>query len=632
MFDIFRILKSCWPFLRRYRGRLAVALVFGMLYGLSNASAVWGVRLLFDRMAPPPSEAQAAATGTGIASTTAARPAPDHARRWIARVESRLKEHVDAWLPMAGRPLDGRQVAGTVLLLPLLLSVRGVCNYVSAYSLTWAAARTVNDFRVAILEHLSRLCLDFYSRARSGDLITRVSTDTANLQRTLTLTFSQLIQEPMAAISILILLFAVNWQLALFSLVFLPLCAGPVFVLGRRAKRSARQALKANSQQAELLVEFLAGIRVVKAFELEHHRLERFRSLARELIRQVLRGVRAKELINPIIEVVAAIALSILVLYIAATQARFADMVTFLAGSAALYPSVRRLAGLHVVFTQARAAMDRIEQVLQEEPTVREPAAPVPLPGFRDAIRFENVSFGYGDEVVLEDFNLVIPRGMKLGVAGVSGSGKSTIINLLYRFYDPRAGSVTIDGIDLRHVASSDLRRHLALVSQEVVIFDFSVAENIACGRPGATREEVEAAARAAFAHDFIMALPHGYDTPVGERGVTLSGGQRQRIAIARAFIRNAPILVLDEATASLDSEAEREVQSAIERLEEDRTVVCVAHRLSTLRNMDRIVVLANGRIVEDGTFDEMLRAGGPFAAMARMQGIVAPGVALAGP
>src|SRR6185312_1443653 len=227
---------------------------------------------------------------------------------------------------------------------------------------------------------------------------------------------------------------------------------------------------------------------------------------------------------------------------------------------------------------------------------------------------------------VLEAINLTIPRGAKLGIAGESGSGKSTLANLVFRFYDPTSGAIRIDGMDLREISVRDLRQLMALVSQEIVLFDLTVAENIACGKPGATRAEVESAARAAYAHDFIMQLSQGYETPVGERGVTLSGGQRQRVAIARAFIRNAPILVLDEATASLDSQAEAEVQGAIERLEENRTVICVAHRLSTLANMDRITVLSQGRILEQGDFSELLAAGGLFSAMAGRQGISSAG------
>ena len=267
-------------------------------------------------------------------------------------------------------------------------------------------------------------------------------------------------------------------------------------------------------------------------------------------------------------------------------------------------------------------------RILAEQPSVRESPAPRPLTQFKAFIEFQDLGFSYGHKPVLRNINLSIPRGMKLGVAGESGSGKSTLLNLLFRFYDPTSGAIRLDGVDLREVALRDLRRLMALVSQEIVLFDLTVAGNVACGKPGATQAEIEAAARAAYAHEFIRQLPRGYDTRIGERGQTLSGGQRQRICIARAFVRDAPILVLDEATAALDSQAESEVQQAIDRLEENRTVICVAHRLSTLAAMDRILVLSQGRVIEQGGFDELLRAGGAFAAMAKRQGISAAGQA----
>jgi len=263
-----------------------------------------------------------------------------------------------------------------------------------------------------------------------------------------------------------------------------------------------------------------------------------------------------------------------------------------------------------------------LRDILREEPTVKEPANPIRLSEFKSGLTFENVTFAYGEQKVLRNISLRIPLGARLGIAGESGSGKSTMMNLLFRFYDPSSGSVRIDGHDLRAVSTYDLRQLMALVSQEIVIFDQTVAENIAGGKPGATRGEIEAAANAAHAHEFIAQLPNGYETRLGERGVTLSGGQRQRIAIARAFIRNAPILVLDEATASLDSQSEAEVQSAIDQLAEHRTVICIAHRLSTLAKMDQVIVLSQGRIAEQGTFDQLVSTNSIFGAMARRQGI----------
>ena len=260
--------------------------------------------------------------------------------------------------------------------------------------------------------------------------------------------------------------------------------------------------------------------------------------------------------------------------------------------------------------------------VFDAQPTVQEVADAKALPRLREGLKFEAVDFSYGDEPVLRGFEVELPKGTKLGVVGESGAGKSTLVSLLLRFYDPTEGRITIDGVDIREVSFESLRGQMALVSQEIVIFDQSVADNIACGKLDATREEIIAAAKAANAHEFIEGLPEGYDTGLGEQGTRLSGGQRQRIAIARAFVREAPILILDEATASLDSKAESEVQGAIDRLEEGRTVVCVAHRLSTLRGMDRIIVLESGRVVESGGFAELMERNGEFAAMARKQGI----------
>jgi subfamily B ATP-binding cassette protein MsbA len=285
--------------------------------------------------------------------------------------------------------------------------------------------------------------------------------------------------------------------------------------------------------------------------------------------------------------------------------------------------SIKKLAGVRILFEQANVGVERIMDILSEQPKVVEPANPKPIGEFKGKVVFDKVTFAYGEKPVLHEFSLTVPRGFRLGVAGESGSGKTTIVNLLFRFYDPTAGAVTIDGINLRDASLHDLRNQMALVSQDVTIFDQTVAENIACGKKGATRQEIEAAAQSAFAHEFIVGLPQGYETRVGERGVTLSGGQKQRLAIARAFVRNAPILVLDEATAALDSKAESIVQAAIDRLAEHRTVICVAHRLSTLQGMDQVIVLTEGRIVEAGGFDELLRKQGAFAAMAARQGIV---------
>ncbi|MBI4661683.1 MAG: ABC transporter ATP-binding protein [Verrucomicrobia bacterium] len=609
------ILRFGWPYLRRYCGRFLAGLLLGLLFGLSNASFVWATKTLIGRMAPASVAVSAAETSANQKKMTFL----TETRFALEKATDRL---VDDWLPYAGRPMDWRQLAGGLLFLPLLAGFRGTVGYLNSYCMAWVSERVVNDLRIDVLEKLSGLSLDFFNRSTTGDLLTRVNQDTASLQRCLSLGFADLVKEPVTVLSILLGVLLINWQLTLIAMVFFPLCVVPIVLLGKKVRKASKGSLSATVSQASLLVEMVSGIRVVKAFGLEQQQVARFRKLSKDLVHHGMKGMRAREQVNPIIETISMIGLGLLVVHIAYQQRTVDEMVAFLTGMALIYTPVKKLAALHVLFEHTSVAIERLLQIFREVPTVRElPDAP-PIKSFRLNVIFHDVSFSYGHKLVLEHLHLTIPRGMKLGVAGESGSGKSTLVNLLFRFYDPVDGAIRIDGQDLRGISTDDLRRLMALVSQEVVLFDLSVAENIACGKPGASRAEVEAAARAAYADEFIRKLPQGYDTRIGERGVTLSGGQRQRIAIARAFVRDAPILVLDEATAALDSQSEAEVQAAIDRLAENRTVICVAHRLSTLAGMDQIIVLSQGRLVEAGRFADLAKAGGPFAAMASRQGL----------
>jgi subfamily B ATP-binding cassette protein MsbA len=618
MNDLAKVFRFGWPYFHKYWPRLTAGILLGVLFGLSNASFVWATKTLITRMSPP------AASVAPVARKIEGVDEKKFSQQLKARLERGTQVLVDPWLPAVGRPVDWRQVLGGLFFFPLLVAVRGFVGYLSSYCMAWVSERVVNDLRVDVLKKLSGLSLDFFNRSTLGDLLTRVNGDTLALQRCLSLGFSDLIKEPITILGILAALCLIDWQLTLGAMIFFPLCVVPVIVLGKKARRASKASVDVNVTQSSLLVEMLEGIRVVKAFGLESQQVDRFRKLSRQLVHYGMKGIRAREQINPIIETVSMVGFGLLIVYIAYKQRNIGDMVGFLTGMVFFYTPVKKLAGLHVLFEQTSVGVGRLMHVLAEQPSVREAPAPRPLTRFKSAIELQDLAFAYGDQPVLRNLNLKIQCGMKLGVAGESGSGKSTLLNLLFRFYDPTSGAIRLDGVDIREVALRDLRQLMALVSQEVVLFDLTVAGNIACGKPGATQPEIEAAARAAYAHDFIMQLPQGYETRIGERGQNLSGGQRQRLCIARAFVRDAPILVLDEATAALDSKAEAEVQQAIERLEENRTVICVAHRLSTLAAMDRILVLSQGRIVEQGGFDELLRARGLFAAMAKRQGIYA--------
>ena len=604
------IIRFGWPYLQRYWGRLVAGILLGVLFGLVNASFVWATQTIIARLAPNAVVLPVAAGQSGAM--------PEVVREW----QSHVNNWIHPWLPLAGRALDWRQVVGGLVFFPLLVALRGYVGFLSSYCLAWVSERVINNLRVEVLRKMTTLSLDFFNRSTMGDLVTRVNGDTAALHRCLSLGISDLVKEPVTIVSILIALCFINLKLTLFTLLFLPLCMVPLMILGRKIRRRATAGVQVGITQSSMLMEALAGIRVVKAFGLEGRQIENFNGLSQKLIHYGVKGVQAKELINPIVETISMVGLGGLLVFIFYSQAGLPDTVGFLTGVVLLFQPLKKLAGLHALFQQTRVGVDRLTAIFREQPTVRDPVSPTPLKPFHDKIIFHDATFAYAAQPVISNLNLEIPRGSKLGIAGESGSGKSTLTNLLLRFHDVTSGRIMFDGHDFRELAQADLRGQFALVSQEIVLFDQTVAENIACGKPNATRVEIEAAARAAYAHDFIAQLTQGYDTRIGERGVTLSGGQRQRLAIARAFVRNAPILVLDEATAALDSQSEAEVQRALDHLAENRTVICVAHRLSTLAKMDRIIVLSEGRIIEQGGYLELLQKSGVFSSMAQKQGL----------
>jgi subfamily B ATP-binding cassette protein MsbA len=601
------IIRFGWKYLRRYWVRFAAGIYFSLVFGLSNGVLVWGTKTILERLTPPPA-VQPADAG-----------APQPHERKLMRITHKV---VDDWLPRAGRPIDTKQVVGGLLFLPLLMGLRGYSRYLSAYLMSWVSEHVVADLRYDVLTKLSSLSLDYFNRSTMGDLLMRINGDTAALNRCLSIGFTDMVKEPFTMFSIALTLCAIDWKLTLATVVLTPLCAIPLVTLGRNARKAGANAGQATISQSSLLVELLSGIRVVKALNLEAEQAGRFQTMAGTFINATLKSVRARELINPVIETISMFGLGLLIIYVFFAHRTTPEMVSFLAGMLLFFIPVKRLATMHLMLQESKFGVDRLSQILAEQPTVKEKPDATRLKELRSGIDFRNVTFGYDTRPVLQGIDLHLPRGWKVGIVGENGSGKSTLLNLLLRFYDPTQGKIEIDGRDLRDVEIASLRQLIGLISQEVVIFDQTVAQNIGCARPGATQADIEAAARQANAHEFILELPQGYETRVGERGVLLSGGQRQRISIARAFIRNAPILILDEATASLDARAEAEVQAAVDRLEENRTVICVAHRLSTLALMDEIIVLAQGRIVERGSFQSLLRANGPFATMARQQGI----------
>ena len=620
-------LKKIWafgiPYLKPYRFRFVLGIALSIFFGISNGLFVLSINTLFNRLAPAPTQTPPVA----VIESTPAVEAVAFDKKIKAALKNKgvvIKESFqaasDEWLPRMGQKITWKQMLGGFSLLPLVMGLRAMASYFSTYCLTWVSARVIRDMQVAALRKAQELSMAFFQKMSVADLYARITADTGAIYTAMTNGFIDTIREPFAVLSILISMLVIDWKLTLISVCMLPLVVVPVVSSGRRLKALTKKFTGLTVTQSGGLLEALAAVRIVKAYAMEALQLRSFREQANLGVEMSVKTAQTRNLLNPLIEILAMLGIGFLLVFVFSTNAKPGNLVAFLSALLLAPLSIKRIANLHLTLQMTTVSTQRLEELFSEKPTVVEPVNPRPLKSFREGIRLENVTFSYGHTDVLQDISLEIPKGKKIGLAGESGSGKSTLINLLMRFYDPTKGRLLFDGHDLKEYATKDLLAQMALVSQDVVLFNLPVATNIGFGHEGASQADIEQAAKRAYAHDFIMQMPAGYDSSCGERGQLLSGGQKARVAIARAFVRNAPILVLDEPTAALDSRAEKEIQSAIDSLEEGRTVICIAHRLSTLANMDEIIVLDHGRIVERGTFEELLRAKGHFAKMAEQQ------------
>jgi subfamily B ATP-binding cassette protein MsbA len=447
--------------------------------------------------------------------------------------------------------------------------------------------------------------------------------DTQQLQTIVTNVTSVIVRDPVQLIGILAMLVYNQPRLTLLSVLVLPACILPIAIYSRKIRRSSREAQKQLAELVQTMTEGFTGHRVIKAYNLESLVAERFRVTVRRSVSLVMRITRASEMPGMLIEFFGACGLAIMLVYIISAggkQAQPTDFLQLLVSLVYIYQPLKNLTRLQNQVVQARAATERVFEMLAMTNSVPEPAAPKMLHADKADIVFENLDFNYGDKAVLRNINLTIKAGQLVALVGASGSGKTTMANLLLRFYDPVRGSVKIGGVDLREVRTSDLRNQIAVVAQENILFNDTIRRNIELGRLGATNEEIIAAARFAKADEFILQNKEGFDMIVGEKGSRLSGGQRQRLAIARAVLKNAPILILDEATSALDTEVERQVQAEFDSLMQGRTTLCIAHRLSTIIHADVIVVLDQGRIVEQGRHEDLVKRGGLYQRLYDMQ------------
>jgi ATP-binding cassette, subfamily B, bacterial MsbA len=574
MFPERTILRRLFGYTRPYRGRLAWAIVGMVVYAVGSAGLAFLIKPIFDNLLPKQQD---------VALT--------------------------AWA-----------IVGVYLL-------KGMGSYASSYLMADVGQRVVMDLRNALYRHILDQSAGFFAHGATGRLLSRISNDVGQVQQAVSETAGDLARETLALVGYAVLLFYYDARLTIVCGTGAPLIVYPLARLGQRVRRTTRRSQEALEQISHLSTEAFTSHRIVKAFATERFEAEKFNRAGYYLFRTNMKVTAALSSLPPLMELIGGIAMAAALIYgsrqIAAGQLTTGQFVLFIGTLFLMYGPAKKLSRVNANLQQAIAASERIFEMLDTHTEVLEaPAAPA-LPAFQRSIEFHDVGFMYDETAsrILRNVSFTVDAGQMIAIVGRSGAGKTTLVNLLPRFYDVTSGSILIDGVDIRNVTLASLRRQIGIVTQDTMLFDDSIAHNIAYGSAEATRDQIEAVARAANAHDFIAMLPQGYNTMIGERGQRLSGGQRQRIAIARALLKNAPILVLDEATSALDTESELLVQEALTNLMMNRTSFVIAHRLSTIRRADAIIVLERGRIVEIGRHDELLaNPDGTYATLYQLQ------------
>ncbi|MBA3065886.1 ABC transporter ATP-binding protein/permease [bacterium] len=512
--------------------------------------------------------------------------------------------------------------------LIVLTLIHAVVTYIQNYLLAYIGQRVIIDVRNETYSHMQNLSLDYYLKRTTGALLSRLTNDMMYVQNAITTVPVKVIRDGLSCVGLLIVLFALNWKWTLASLIFFPLVMFPIKFFARKMRKTSRQTQEKMAGIYALLAEKLSGIKVTKAFAREKREMKKMEESNWDYFNVIMRLLRAETLQRPILEIITYTISVVIAAYVINSIFRetvsVGTAVAYLAALINFYAPIKNLADLNKDLQSSLSASERIFRVLDAEITVKEKPDAKNFTGLKDKISFENVSFSYSGEkddvMAVKNITAQIRKGTTFALVGPSGGGKTTIVNLIPRFFDPTEGRITIDGVDLRDFKLDCLRRSVGIVSQDIMLFRDSIRNNIAYGADKATDEDLVRAAKMANAYDFIMDMPCGFDTVIGERGATLSGGQAQRICIARAVIMDPPILIFDEATSSLDTESEMQIQKALDAIQAGRTTIVIAHRLSTVRRADNIAVISSGEIVETGRHDELLAKNGHYSRLYNIQ------------
>ena len=581
-----------FSYLKPYRGRFTAGILFGALFGLVQALLVFDVQFVAGAVFP---DAHASAPGPVV--------------KWFPSL---------AQLQIAPSGLTVLLICASI---PTLMALRGLCGYLNSYCMLWVSVRVLDDIRTEVFRHTLGQSLEFFNKAKAGDLVQTVFNQTRSAQQALTTIAGDIVKQPIAILTGLAALFIVDWRFTLTSFLIFPLCLVPVAVVSRRVRKAGQREEQEAGQLMVVMQEAFAGIRIVKAHAREDYEAARFDAASDKIMQFIMRWRKALELTGPLVETVASLGVGLALWWTWSYQLGFAKFIALNGGMVMLYPAFKSLSRIHLTMQRCLASTTAIFELLDRVPAIQDAPDARVLPRVRGAVEFQGVTFAYGPAMpAVRDIALTIPPATTCALVGASGAGKSTLLALLQRLYEPQHGRVLIDGQDIGQVTQASLRENIATVSQDIFLFHDTIASNIRYGRLDATPAEIEAAARQAHAHDFILAQPQGYETVIGDKGGTLSGGQQQRLSIARALLKNAPILLLDEATSALDSEAEQHIQAALEVLSAGRTVIAIAHRLSTILHADRIVVMEGGAIKETGTHRELLASSAYYRKLCELQ------------